>query len=118
MALVTSLVLTLAGCATPGVRSHVVVAGAGPETDAVLPAPDGWRLFQLGTRRHAVVPARPDAWVQGVPRAPVWKTLAAPSGAFRPVQAVPGHRGYFYLVDAASARLCLYDAGASLLSTY
>jgi hypothetical protein len=118
MALVTSLVLTLAGCAAPGARPHAVAAGAGPETDAVLPAPDGWRIFQLGTRRHAVVPARPDAWVRGVPRAPVWKTLAAPSGAFRPVQAVPGHRGYFYLVDAASARLCLYDAGASLLSTY
>jgi hypothetical protein len=44
--------------------------------------------------------------------------LAAPAGAFRPVQAVPAQRGYFLLVDAASARLCLYDEGAGLLSTF
>lgn len=90
----------------------------GPAIDAVLPAAEGWRLFQLGARRQAVVAARAGAWEHGVPRAPVWRAVAAPSGAFRPVQAVPGQRGYFYLVDAASARLCLYDAEASLLSTY
>ncbi len=116
VAIMTLLTLVMAGCAAPGTRA--LASGAGADIDAVLPAPEGWRLFQLGTRRHAVVPARAEAWVRGVPRAPAWKTLAPPSGAFRPVQAVPGHRGYFYLVDAAAARLCLYDADASLLSTY
>lgn len=112
-------VMLATGCAVRAPQSGTALAnGQGPEVDAVLPAGDGWRIFQLGARRQAVIAAHPDAWDQGVPRAPVWKTLAAPAGVFRPVQAVPGQRGYFYLVDAASARLCLYDAEASLLSTY
>jgi hypothetical protein len=78
--------------------------------DAVMPVGAGWRIFQLGARR--------EAFVRDTPFAPPWRTLAAPSGPFRPVQAVAGQRGYFHLVDAASSRLCLYDADAALLSTH
>jgi hypothetical protein len=119
----------LAGCASPAPRSP---AGSSPElpVDAVLPAGDGWRVFQLGTLRHAKVPGSPEAWAGGTPAvtpatsssdpsaSSPWLKLAAPTGAFRPVQAVPAQRGYFLIVDAASARLCLYDENAGLLSTF
>jgi hypothetical protein len=113
----------------------------GGAVDAVLPVGDGFRVFQLGTLRHAKIPGSPEAWAGGMPAvtpaspapssqdtspdtSPVpvspssWLKLATPAGAFRPVQAVPAQRGYFLLVDAASARLCLYDEGAALLSTF
>ena len=78
--------------------------------DALLPAADGWRLLRFGvlaTAEHAPLDSSPR-----------WLALAAPSGPFRPVQAVAAQRGYFLLVDAASSRLCLYDADAALLSTF
>lgn len=86
--------------------------------DAVLPVEKGWRVFSLGTQRHARVAGDSAAWPGGVPDSLAWRKLTAPAGPFRPVQAVPGQRGYFHLVDAASGRLCLYDADAALLSTF
>lgn len=113
-----------AGCAAgrpsgPGAEDRPARSAASEvPVDAVIPAPEGWRVFQLSARRQAVVPDDARAWDRGVPRAPVWMTLAAPSGPYRPVQVVAGQRGYFHVVDAASSRLCLYDAAASLLSTH
>jgi len=71
-------------------------------------------VFQLGARREAIVTEAS----RGAADSLAWKALATPSGAFRPVQVVWGQRGYFYLVDAASARLALYDERAALLSTH
>lgn len=110
----------LNGCAagTPPAES-----GRAPAIDAVLPldpAGSGLRLFRLGAQRHARV--LPDSGggraTDPQPAESAWLKLAAPAGPFRPVQAVPGQRGYFHLVDAASGRLCLYDADAALLSTF
>jgi hypothetical protein len=135
-----ALVFSLSGCASSSAASSAR-AGALPDApevviDAVLPAGEGFRVFQLGTLRHAKIPGNPEAWAGGTPAvapassgssAPsvpgdtasvVWLKLAAPAGAFRPVQTVPAQRGYFLLVDAASARLCLYDDGAGLISTF
>ena len=78
----------------------------------MLPVGEGYRVFQLGTLRHAKLSGNPDT------ASAFWLKLAAPAGAFRPVQAVPAQRGYFLLVDAASSRLCLYDEGAGLISTF
>jgi hypothetical protein len=115
LGLLSLLCLSLAGCASLPVSDS---AGKDSAVDAVLPAGDGWRVFQLGTIRHALVSGIPEAWDGGSPANAEWLKLAAPPGPFRPVQAVPGQRGYFHLVDAASGRLCLYDAGAGLLSTF
>jgi hypothetical protein len=89
-----------------------------PEIDAVLPSEGSWRLFRLGAQRHARVPADSTAWAGEAWSHAEWRAIPSPGGAFRPVQAVQGARGYFLLVDAASARLCLYDTAASLLSTF
>jgi hypothetical protein len=133
-------VMLLAGCASSAssslASSPASLSSAGA-VDAVLPVGDGFRVFQLGTLRHAKIAGSPEAWAGGTPAvtptSPVlsssdsssvaiptssWLKLAAPAGAFRPVQAVWAQRGYFLLLDAASARLCLYDEGAALLSTF
>lgn len=121
--LVLGVAWMASGCAAAGPQGgagHPAVTSAANDApvDAVFPAPGGWRVFQLSARRQALVPEDPGAWDAGVPRAPLWMTLAAPAGPFRPVQVVAGQRGYFHVVDAASSRLCLYDADASLLSTH
>jgi hypothetical protein len=123
------LALTLwNGCAlpgSPGDRTGVEAAPREPALDAVLPYSAGtttanWRVLRLPERLHVRLSPDSTVWVNGRPQiAPAaWRKLAAPSGPFRPVQAVPGLRGYFHLVDAASGRLCLYDADASLISTF
>jgi hypothetical protein len=94
-------------------------AGKGPEIDAVLPSQASWTLFRLGGLRYARIPATAQAWADtGSLSAIPWLVLPSPEGAFRPVQALPAARGYFYLVDGASSRLCLYDSAAGLISTY
>jgi hypothetical protein len=97
-------------------------AASSPEIDAVLPSKESWTLFRLGGLRYARVPAASSAWADpspsGLPPGVVWMTIPAPEGAFRPVQALSAARGYFYLVDAASSRLCLYDSAAGLISTF
>jgi hypothetical protein len=84
--------------------------------DAVLPLAEGWRVFSLGMQRHARVSDARKDW-SGSEAWP-WLVLTPPSGPFRPVQVIMGWNGSFYLVDAASARLCLYDTAAALLSTF
>jgi hypothetical protein len=62
---------------------------------------------------------QPEAWNEATLRSPEgWLGITSPGGAFRPVQAVQGILGHFYLLDAAQGRLCLYDTGAQLLSTF
>lgn len=113
--------LLASGCASRGMQGEHAAANtesSKPSTpltiDAIHQSGDGWRVFQLGARREAFVriPTR------GAPESLPWKMLATPSGIFRPVHIVWGQRGYFYVVDAASARLCLYDENAALLSTH
>lgn len=104
----------LGACAAPA-REVSSPDGAGPgrTADALLPSGDGLRVLRFGgagVAEHAAWPA-PD-------EDPRWLALAAPAGPFRPVQAVSAQRGYFLVVDAASSRLCLYDAEAALLSTF
>jgi hypothetical protein len=73
----------------------------------------------LGGLRYARVPAAAHAWTEnGVPAGIQWLALPSPEGAFRPVQALAAARGYFYLLDGASSRLCLYDSSAALISTF
>ena len=106
----------LAACAAPSPDPAVGESGStgngkpGWTADAFVPLEDGVRLLRFGGFA-AAEHARPDSM-------PRWLTLAAPAGAFRPVQAVWAQRGYFLLADAASSRLCLYDADAALLSTF
>jgi hypothetical protein len=99
------------------------------EIDAVLPAQASWTLFRLGGLRYARVPAATQAWTDtgasadgsarsGMPPGIRWLAIPSPEGAFRPVQALSAARGYFYLLDGASSRLCLYDSAAGLISTF
>jgi hypothetical protein len=100
-------------------REAIAARREQPDIDAVLPLGEGWRLFRLDIQSHARVGDMPLDWKDGLPRSePVWLKLAAPAGPFRPVQVVPGQRGFFYVVDAASWRLCLYDQDAALISTF
>jgi hypothetical protein len=96
-------------------------AGAGPEIDAVLPpsppSNSNWTLFRLGALRYARVPSTTQAW-RDTGAAFEWFAIPSPEGAFRPVQALPAARGYFYLVDGASSRMCLYDSAVGLISTF
>ena len=104
------------------------VAGSGSEIDAILPSNASWTLFRLGGLRYARVPATPQAWADtgvsagvssnGLPSGVQWLGIPSPEGVFRPVQALPAARGYFYLVDGASSRLVLYDSAAGLISTF
>jgi len=118
--------LGVVGCAGSGSSRTQISEARVPQTsissiqgiDAVLPVEGGWRIFQLGQRRSTRVGSTAEAWPSGIPAVTRWTTLAAPTGAFRPVQVLAGQRGYFHIVDAASARLCLYDAEGSLLSTF
>jgi hypothetical protein len=99
------------------------------EIDAALPSQASWTLFRLGGLRYARIPATAQAWADtgasahgaswnGIPPGARWLAIPSPEGAFRPVQALPAARGYFYLLDGASSRLCLYDSAAGLISTF
>jgi hypothetical protein len=106
----------LAGCA-PTPVSTVFVTGV--EADAVMPSGDSWYVFRFSGRHYLRLPARAEAWNErDFLFRQAWLTITSPGGAFRPVQAVAGVQGHFYLLDAAQGRLCLYDTAAQLLSTF
>ncbi len=101
------------GCAAP--QSHPN-AGNSIDVDAVLKIDDTWTLFRFGGSRYQSLSE--DSLPAKFRRAAAWMEIASPGGAFRPVQGVVAGSGHFYLVDAAQKRLCLYDSGARLLSTF
>lgn len=103
-----------------GIDAALPIDASAANLSNVANAGEGWRIFRLRTLRHARVATDSVTWRSGVPQVAdsEWLKLAAPTGPFRPMLVVPGQRGYFYLVDAASGRLCLYDADAALLSTF
>jgi len=91
----------------------------GIEADAVISSSHSWYVFRFNDLRYLQMPAQPEAWNEAALQPQEkWLEISSPGGAFRPVQAVEGILGDFYLLDAAQGRLCLYDTGAQLLSTF
>ncbi len=79
----------------------------------------GWLLFRFDALRYQKMADGDSSWRgDGWNRGDRWLTLSSPGGVFRPMQAVRAGMGQFYLVDAGQQRLCLYDTGAQLLSTF
>ncbi len=76
-------------------------------------------MFRFGSLRYLRLPAKVENWNEKTLNAQEgWLEIASPGGSFRPVQAVMGMHGHFYLVDGAQGRLCLYDTAAQLLSIF
>jgi len=96
--------ISVVGCATHSASSN---RNPGIEADAVVHSRDMWYAFRFGGARYS-----------RFPNFESWKEIASPGGAFRPVAALEGIQGHFYLLDAAQGRLCLYDTGAQLISTF
>jgi hypothetical protein len=115
-AILSSGVLSLSSCTLPPSNSSLI---KGVEVDGLVQSNDIWYVFQFGSLRYLRVPEKTEAWNNNVLNSQEgWMQIASPGGAFRPVQAVKGIHGHFYLVDAAEGRLCLYDTAAQLLSIF
>jgi hypothetical protein len=94
-------------------------AKRGLEIDAAISSRSGWTVFRLGEQRYARLPATGEAWADtGLSNRAAWRAIPSPDGVFRPVAVLAGARGYLYVVDAGSNRLCLYDSAFGLISTY
>ena len=108
------------GCSAPSSSSLSSASSArGEAVDAVLPSSTGWILFRLSGQRYARLSTEGNLWKDTTGGMGVsWRMIPSPEGSFRPVQVVSAARGYFYLVDGASSRLCLFDSAFGLISTY
>ncbi len=108
--------VAITGC-SPRPVSHE--ASKEISVDAMIRSGDSWFLFRFNGLRYLPMSSRLDAWNKTVFATPErWLNITSPGGAFRPVQAIAGTQGHFFLLDAAQGRLCLYDTAAQLLSTF